>query len=69
MKCTTTGCPKAVEVLSIQKCATCASYLRRWLKLNSPARMRQRRATIAVWDARLGEMLAPKSVAKRRKAR
>lgn len=67
MKCTTTGCGMAVEVLITNKCRRCHNYLNRWLKINSPARMRQRRATLAVWDSRLGELLQPKAA--KRKAR
>lgn len=67
-KCTTQDCHRE-GVTQVGKCKTCYAYFSRWYKRKSPAAIRSRQETIEVWHNRLSEMLKPRKVKVKKRAR
>ena len=67
-RCTTQDCGRE-GVTQVGKCKTCYAYFSRWQKGHSPGAMRSRQATIEVWHNRLSEMLKPRRVKVKKRAR
>lgn len=67
-RCTTQDCHREGTTL-VGKCKTCYAYFSRWHKRHSPAAMRARQNTIEVWHNRLSEMLKPRTVKVKKRAR